>query len=171
MIAVLELLAHLVQTHSVVSDDEWLAARDAVRGMARPEDLVAMAPYWTDPLGRELFKDEILSVAREARPDATRFPRAIEVSIRGQHLPELAGWKVESTRKVGPITLTVALNPSYAPIKDDLVDHVAPGRMTVSVFSGGPPTECGYLRSSRVSIPVAAAATTAPVSASSSCDD
>jgi hypothetical protein len=131
-IALLELGAHLVQTHTVVTDAQWLAARDAVRTLARPADLVVMAPYWTDPLGRELFKDDILSIAREARPDATRFPRAVEVSIRGQHDSELANWKVESTKKVGPITLTVRDNPSYTPVLDDLVDHVAPGKMAVS---------------------------------------
>jgi len=135
VIALLELGAHEVQIHSVVSDSQWLAARSAVRALMKPTDLVAMAPYWTDPIGREIFKDEILSVAREARPDATRFPRAIEVSIRGKHLPELEGWKVESKKSVGPVTLTVYDNPSYTPILDDLVDHVAPDKMAVS--SGG----------------------------------
>lgn len=143
-IALIELGAHLVQTHSVVSNDEWVAARDAVRGIARPEDLVVIAPYWADPIGREQFKDEILSVAREARPDSTRFPRAVEVSIRGQHLDELAAWKVESKQKVGPFTLTVLDNPSYTPLKDDLVNHVAPGKMQVSVVSGGSATDCTF---------------------------
>jgi hypothetical protein len=137
LVALFELGAHLVQTHSVVSDAQWLAARDAVRTLAKPADLVVMAPYWADPIGRELFKDEILSVAREARPDSTRFPRAVEVSIRGQHLAELAAWKVESTKKVGPVTLTVYDNPSYTPVLDDLVDHVAPGKMSVSMTGGG----------------------------------
>jgi len=105
----------------------------------QPTDLVAMAPYWTDPIGREIFKDEILSIAREARPDATRFPRAIEVSIRGQHLPELADWKVGSKKDVGPVTLTVYDNPSYTPVIDDLVDHVAPDRMSVSSATGDCP--------------------------------
>jgi hypothetical protein len=145
-VALLELGAHLIQTHSVVSDEEWLAARDEVRSLAKPEDLVVMAPYWTDPIGRELFKDELLSLAREARPDSTRFPRAVEVSIRGQHLPELADWQVESTKKVGPVKLTVYDNPSYRPLKDDLVDHVAPGQMTVSVVAGAGEAECAFGR-------------------------
>lgn len=144
ILALLELGAHLVQTHTVVSDAQWLAARDAVRTLAKPEDLVVMAPYWTDPIGRELFKDEILSLAREARPDSTRFPRAVEVSIRGQHLAELAEWKVESKKKVGPVTLTVYDNPSYRPLKDDLVDHVAPGKMAVSVLGAGGPADCAF---------------------------
>ena len=131
-----------MQTHSVVSEKEWLAARDAIRTMVTPADLVVMAPYWTDPLGREYFKDEILSVAREARSDSTRFPRALEVSIRGEHLPELASWKVLTKKKVGPVTLTMLDNPAYAPVIDDLVDHVAPGKLAVEVQSGGGTTEC-----------------------------
>ena len=141
-----ELLAHLVQTHSVVSDEEWHAARDAIRAKVRPDDLVAVAPYWADPIARQMWKDEILSIAREARPDATRFPRAIEVSMRGQHLDEIAGWKVESTEKVGPFTLTVYDNPSYTPLKDDLVNHAAPGKMEVSVVAGGTAAECQFTR-------------------------
>ncbi len=144
VIAVLELVAHVVQTHSVVSQDQWLAARDAVRALAKPDDLVLMAPYWTDPLGREVFKDEILSLGREARPDATRFPRAVEVSIRGMHEREVHDWKVESKKSVGPVTLTVYDNPSYAPLKDDLVNHVAPGKMTVSVAGPGG-GECAFV--------------------------
>ncbi len=146
-LALLELLAHLVQTHSVVSDADWLAARDVVRTIAKPDDLVVTAPYWTDPIGRELWKDELLSIAREARPDATRFPRAIEASIRGKHTSELEGWPVESTKKVGPITLTVFDNPSYRPLKDDLVTHAAPGRMVVSVVTANGEVECTYGRS------------------------
>jgi hypothetical protein len=139
LVALLELGAHLVQTHDVVSDKQWLDARKAVLAIVQPKDLVAMAPSWTDPIGRELLKDDLLSIAREARPDATRFPRAIEVSIRGQHLPELADWKVESTKRVGPVTLTVYDNPSYTPVLDDLVDHVAPGKMLVSTNAGDCP--------------------------------
>jgi hypothetical protein len=146
LIALLELATHFVQVNRVVSDDEWLAARDAVRTLVKPTDLVVMAPYWTDPIGRELFKDEILSLAREARPDASRFPRAIEVSIRGQHDPELRDWSRTSTQNVGPVTLTVFDNPSYRPILDDLVDHVAPGRMNVLVPSRQGMTECAFGR-------------------------
>ena len=82
----------------------------------------------------------------KACPDATRFPRAVEVSTRGAHEAELSSWKVESTRDVGPITLTVKDNPAYTPLKDDSVDHAAPGKMTVSLVSGGGEAECTGLR-------------------------
>ena len=153
-VAIAEILLHLVQTHTVVTDAEWRAARDAVRAVVQPADLVAMAPYWTDPIGREVFKDDILSMAREARPDATRFPRAIEVSIRGQHLAELASWKRVDEKKVGPVTLTILENPYFTPVKDDLVDHVAPGRMAVSLVGGNGSSECVFTHGTALTGPL-----------------
>ncbi len=138
-----------MQTHSVVSEREWTAARDAVRAVVRPDDLVVVAPSWVDPVAREVFRDELLSLVREARPDATRFPRAVEVSIRGKHEPELAGWRVESTQRVGPVTVSVQVNLAYAPLRDDLTDHLAPGRMLVEVVTGGAGTssaQCEFTR-------------------------
>jgi hypothetical protein len=88
---VLELVGHLVQTHSVVSERDWMQARDIVASLATPEDLVAFAPRWTDPLGRHYFGDRIATLEREGRPDETRFVRAIEVSIRSKHLPAFEG--------------------------------------------------------------------------------
>ena len=56
-------------------------------------------------------------------PGSARFPRAIEVSIRGEHLPELAGWKKIGEKKVGAITLTTLENPAPARVISDLVAH------------------------------------------------
>jgi hypothetical protein len=146
VIAVLELGAHLVQIYGVVPSSDWIAARDVVRTLAQPDDFIAFAPYWTDPLGREYFGSDLATVAREARPDDSRYRRGIEVSIRGQHLPELAGWKVSSTQHVGRVTVTVYENPAFKAVKDDLVDHVAPDRMAVSEISGGLETDCSFMR-------------------------
>jgi hypothetical protein len=145
IVAVLELGAHLIQTHTVVPEASWLAAREVVRGLAKPDDFIAFAPYWTDPLGREYFKSDLMTIAREARPDDSRFRRAIEVSIRGKHLPELEGWTTESTQNVGAITISVLTNPAYSAVIDDLVDHVSPTGMAVSEISGGQEVECPIL--------------------------
>ena len=144
IVAVVELGAHLWQTHDVVPASDWQAARDKVRAIATPEDFIAFAPYWTDPLGREYFKSDLITIAREARADDGRFKRGIEVSIRGKHLPELEGWKVSSTDHAGAITISVLDNPSYAPVLDDLVDHVSPQGMAVSVVSGGQAADCTF---------------------------
>jgi hypothetical protein len=146
-IGLFELGAHVIQATRHVPDSDWLAARALVKGMARPDDLVAFAPGWVDPIGRSMFKDEIASVAREARPDDSRFARAIEVSIRGAHLPELAGWHEEARQKVGAITVTTFDNPKFERVLDDLVTHLDPARATVARVDGGRETPCPFTHS------------------------
>jgi hypothetical protein len=147
-IAVLELGAHLVQVSRRISPDDWAAARQAVQSAAHPEDLVVFSPRWLDPLGREYFKDDLATVEREARPDDTRFPRAFEVSIRGEHLAELDGWKKEGSSKFGAITVTTYDNPSPATVIDDLVVHATPEKTRVEIVESGRESECPWTRGS-----------------------
>ena len=55
VIGLLELGAHEVQVHSVVSDADWDAARTAVEADWKPGDLVVFEPFWVDSIGREHF--------------------------------------------------------------------------------------------------------------------
>ena len=144
-IGVLELVLHVRQASSAVPKADWLAARDAVLTMARPDDLVIFAPHWADPLGRSYFGDKVATLAREARADDTGFARAIEVSIRGQHAPELATWKSEDVKRVGAITLTTLLNPAPKQVIDDLLSHEPLG-MRVSRVDLGHEQECAFAR-------------------------
>lgn len=121
-----------MQTRSIVPDGDWRAARDYVAAHAKPEDLVAFAPRWADPIGRETFGPELATVAREARADETRFPRALEVSIRGKHLPAFAQWPREEQQQFGAVTVTTWDNPAPAQVIDDLVSMVGPQRLHVS---------------------------------------
>jgi hypothetical protein len=131
-IALLELGAHVVQTHSVASGDDWRAARDATKAMLRPDDLVVFAPKWVDPVGRETFGDEIATLEREAYGDVSRFPRAIEVSIRGQRAHDLATWSKTDEKTVRGIKLTTYENPAYQKTLDDLVTHLDPAHAQVA---------------------------------------
>jgi hypothetical protein len=124
-VALLELVAHVWQVGHVVTADNWRAAHDEVKKIAQPGDLLAFAPGWTDPLGREFFAD-LDPMAMAARPDDTRYPRAIEVSIRGKRDPELATWRPIDERRVGPVTLRVLENPAPAKVFDDLVSRLLP---------------------------------------------
>lgn len=123
---VVELGAHLWQTSHVVPDADWVRAKELVAAQAKREDLIAFAPRWTDPIGREIFGDGLATLERVARADVSRFPRAFEVSIRGKHDPELAPWRVASEERAGGVTVRVLENPSYAPTLDDLLRHVSP---------------------------------------------
>jgi hypothetical protein len=148
LIALVELFAHVVQVTRRIPPEDWLAARDAVRASAHPDDLVVFAPFWADPLGREYFKDEFATVEREARPDDTRFPRALVVSIRGAHLPELDGWKEEARSRFGAVTVTTYENPAPAKVIDDLVAHAASQAARVELVDGGRETPCTWTHGS-----------------------
>ena len=98
----------------------------------KPDDLVAFAPKWIDPVGRMRFGEDIATLEREARPDETRFPRAFEASIRGAHLPAFDGWKQAGEQRFGAVTVTLWENPSPAHVLDDLVSMVDPQHLQVS---------------------------------------
>jgi hypothetical protein len=131
-VGLLELVAHAVQTRSDVPEADWLAARAYVAAQAKPEDLVAFAPKWADPVGRERFGPAIATLEREARPDETRFPRALEVSIRGAHLAAFDGWRRATQQRFGAVTVTTWENPAPAAILDDLVSMVDPQHLRVA---------------------------------------
>lgn len=142
----LELTAHLWQTHSVAHEEDWTEARAYVVSRAKPEDLVAFAPRWADPLGRRYFGAEVATVAREARADESRFPRAFEVSIRGSHLPSLADWKREDVQRFGAVTVTSFRNPAPAKVLDNLASMVDPSRMRASRVDGAREIDCPFTR-------------------------
>lgn len=146
VVGALELGAHLAQTHSVAPDADWQAARAVVKAKLRPEDLLLFAPKWEDPVGRAQLGDELASLARTARPDETRFPRAVEVSARGARRPELAGWKVLDEQAVGRLVVRTYENPHPVKILDDLVLRVSPAKMAVSRVDGDVETPCAFTR-------------------------
>jgi len=132
VVALVELAAHALQIHSVTPAADWTAARDFVASQVKPDDLIAFAPRWVDPIGREQFGPQLANVEREAPPDASRFPRAFEVGIRGAHVPALAGWRRADRRRFGDVTVTTWENPAPVHVIDDLVSMVSPQRMRVS---------------------------------------
>ncbi len=139
---ILELGAHVVQTASVVPEGDWRAARAYVAAQSTPDDLVAFAPRWADPIGREQLGPSLATIAREGRPDETRFPRAFEVAIRGAHLAALSNWRRTAEQRFGGVTVTTWANPTPAHVLDDLVSDVEPGRLRVSRVEGGQETDC-----------------------------
>jgi hypothetical protein len=140
----LELGAHVVQTHSVVAGADWQSARAYVASHVAPEDLVAFAPGWVDPIGRQEFGPGLATLQREARPDETRFPRAFEVSIRGGSDAALAAWHKTDEQRFGAVTVTTLENPAPVHVLDDLVSFVGPQRMQVSRVEGDRTAECTF---------------------------
>lgn len=150
-VGLLELGAHVVQTHSVAPDTDWQAARGFVETHAAPDDLVEFAPRWADPVGREQFGPRIANLQREGRADVTRFPRAFEVSIRGMHADDLDGWIREGVERFGRVTVTTLKNPSLVPLVDDLVSHADGLHMRVSRIDGARESECSFGKQSPIS--------------------
>jgi len=131
-VGLIELAAHGLQTRRGATDADWGAARDYVAAQARGADLVAFAPAWVDPIGRARFGPALATLEREARSDETRFPRALEVSIRGAHLPAFAEWRRSGEQRFGAVSVTTWENPAPAQVLDDLVSRVDAQHLHVS---------------------------------------
>jgi len=143
----LELGAHVVQVNGAVPDADWVAARAEAEKILRPDDLLTFAPSWAEPVGRHHFGDALATVERMARPDESRFPRAVEVSIRGKHTPALAGWKKAAETRTGKVTVTTWENPATAKVLEDLVTIVDGGRAAVARLDhGGAESPCPFTR-------------------------
>lgn len=143
--ALLELGLHVSQTHAMATADDWAAAKAEVEKRAKPDDLVAFAPRWVDPIGREKLGKELTTVEREAYPDVSRFPRAIEVSIRGKHLEDLEGWAPSDATHFGAVTVTTYQNPAPTRLLDDLVSHVGRPGMHAYDVDGATEHECSFV--------------------------
>lgn len=147
LVGAVELVLHVKQTTvDVVPEKDWAAARDAVAKDLKPDDLVTFAPFWSDPLGRRTFGDEIMTPKRAARSDEARFVRAWEVSIRGFHDPTLERWKKVSEQKHGSVTVTLLENPAPEKVVSDLLDFVSPERMSVTRVDGNGESPCAFQR-------------------------
>lgn len=144
LVGLVELGAHVVQVRGVTPDSDWAAAKDAVQHDAKPEDLVTFAPRWVDPIGREKFGGAMATLEREAPGDVSRFPRAFEVSIRGEHAADLSFWKKLGENKFGSVTVTTLENPTYRPTLDDLVSHLTADAAVVSKADDHGETPCNF---------------------------
>ena len=110
-----------------------------------------IAPRWAEPMARQALGDALMPLADVARPDESGYARAVEVSILGQHAPELGSWTTGSEERHGRFTLRVLDNPKPAKVSFDFVDHVTPDRVDVSETVGGAPRPCPFRSNAPVS--------------------
>lgn len=125
LIAVVELVAQGVIQARVPKDAQWRAAAAYIRAQRHPGDLVTSAPLWTDPLARQYFAS-MIPLADAARPDATRYRRALVATIRGGENPDLRGWRQTDARDFGPITVRTLVNPHPVTVLYDFIEHLHP---------------------------------------------
>lgn len=143
LVAAVELVAHFVIVARVPKPEHWRAAHDHIARARRDGDLVASAPIWTDPLARMHFAD-LIPLRDAARPDATRYRRAFVATIRGGEHPDFRGWREESSRSFGRVTVRLLVNPAPAQVRFDFVDGARPPVATVFRVVGNDRTECAF---------------------------
>lgn len=125
LVAVVELVAQFVIQARVPTPAQWRSAAAYIHAQRRPGDLVTSAPLWTDPLARQYFAADI-PLADAARPDATRYRRALVATIRGGENPDLRGWRETAHQDFGRITVRTLVNPAPVTVRYDLIEHLHP---------------------------------------------
>nr|HEX4318819.1 hypothetical protein [Kofleriaceae bacterium] len=117
---------------SVPGDDAWTAAEAVVRAQHQPGDLIVFAPAWVDPVGR-LHLGDLISVDDAGRMDAARYARVWELSIRGDHAPEVAGETPAFEDASGDVLVRRYDRAAPARVVDDVRRHVPEVSPTRSV--------------------------------------
>ena len=144
LLGLAELGAHFYFSRRPPAEKDWEEVRPLVASWYKPGEVVVVAPYWAEPMARWKFGDALMPPRDVARPDATRYASAIEVSALGARSPELTAWKVTREEKHGRFTVRALANPSPPTITYDFGDHVAPDALEVRTQKGGAPTACPY---------------------------
>jgi hypothetical protein len=145
-----ELGAHSFFSGRAPSAGQWSDVRPLVASWFVPGDVVVVAPYWAEPMARWKLGDDLMPTRDVARPDATRYSEAIEVSALGSRSPELAGWRVVREAKKGPFTLRAYSNPAPPAITYDFVDHLGPDSVESTIETPGAKTRCAFTASAPV---------------------
>jgi hypothetical protein len=146
-----ELLAHWHFAHAAPDIGAWQAVRPVVQAAATPNDLILVAPRWAEPNARLVLGDALMPLEHVARPDESRFARALEISILGERAGELEGWKLEREERAGAFELRTWSNPHFQPLLYDFLANAEPPHVSVSVEREGKPIEiCEHTTNQRV---------------------
>jgi hypothetical protein len=144
LFGLVELVGHFFFSQRAPTEKQWAEVRSLVSSWYKPGQVVVIAPYWAEPMARWKFGDSLMPMREVARPDATRYAEALEVSTMGSHSPELSGWKVIREIKEGKFTLRTVTNPSPPVVTYDFTDHVDPSSAEVRIDQGTSPTICPF---------------------------
>jgi hypothetical protein len=111
---------------------------------------VVVAPAWAEPLVRQAAP-AAFPLAELARPDDSGFDAFLQVSLMGQAAPELEGFAVDQTKKLGPFEVTLRKNPKPERVLFDFVAAVDAGEVEVFTETDEPGQRqsCSYTRHAR----------------------
>ena len=149
LLGLAELALHRHFAVRAPSFEAHAALAPELKKLKQPGMPVVVAPRWAEPLLRQAAP-EAFPIAELTRPDDTGFAAFIEVSMLGQHAPELATFGVRSTKKLGPFTLTIRDNPRFELPRFDFVTAADTGEMEVFDFVGRQRSDCRRVERPRV---------------------
>jgi len=102
---------------------------------------VVVAPAWAEPLVRQAAPPAF-PAAELTRPDNSAFAGILEISLLGEHAPELQGFKVDRSQRVGKFQLSWWRNPHPQPVLFDFVSAVDLGEVEVFTELDGQRRPC-----------------------------
>jgi len=136
VVGLVELLGQWLCAGRAPRFEQYRLIADAVGALRQQGDLVVVAPQWAEPMARQALGDSLMPLADVARPDASGYRAAVEVSVLGARDPGLVRWSRVAERRVGPFVLRRLTNPAPRPSRFDFVDALGPKRVNVSLSSG-----------------------------------
>lgn len=142
--ALLELGLHLYFSRVAPRLDEWQALRPKVEELAQEGTLILVSPAWAEPNARFALGDGLMPLEHVARADASRFERALEISILGQSAPELSHWQPTQEQRAGRFVLRTWTNPRAERVLYDFVEHLEPPDASAGVVRAGGLQPCPF---------------------------
>ena len=127
LVALVETGTALTARSRVATDADWEAAAAEVRADFRAGDVIAFAPAWVDQIGRAHLGD-LVTVEMAGRSDADRYARVWEVSIRGEHAPDVAGARLVHESRHGKVRVAL-WEKSATPVVYDFTANAADARV------------------------------------------
>ncbi len=137
-----ELASHFYFANKPPGFAEWGPIKERVTTFAPPSAPIIVAPRWAEPMARKALGDAQFPLEHVARADMTRFERAVEISILGEHAPELSGWAEETRLAQGKFLFRLVRNPNYQKVVTNFVDAAHPP--FAEVFLTEPRETCRY---------------------------
>jgi hypothetical protein len=147
-VALVELLLHFVFAYRAPRPEQWAKTRPVVESMYADGTVVSIAPYWAEPVARYALGDRLMPLRDVARPDVSRYARAIEISAMGARDPELASWVPERVEKVGALVVRQLRPKAPTNVRYVFTDHLEPP-VEVSIAGSAGGTPCPYTTSAQ----------------------
>ncbi len=121
--------------------DDYAALGPRLLKWKRPGVPIVVAPAWAEPLVRQAVP-AAFPLAEQTRADDSGFATFVEVSLLGATAPELAGFAVQRSERVGKFQISVRQNPKPDPATFDFVTAVDRGEVEIFTDLGGQRNPC-----------------------------